>query len=426
MPSVTITGASDVNLTFSTNDSAPFAFNLGGLIGAGLTSGALTAFNYVSGATAPGPATGTGGVAVFGSGITPTTTVDVPVTDSAIVDSSTGPLSITGGAAGETVVAGSGALNYTDITPSGDATDYIVAGDGNNLISTSTVGGGNYSINLGSGNDSVSINGNSSINAGTGHNFITVGGGGSIISSEGFDSITGSSVASATADTVNIGSGQTTVDPGASNFFIFGTSTTTNPLVFKPGTGSDTISVGSGGGNVFAGSGGNSILFGGAGGGSAPVVLHGTADGDQIFSIGAGNVTAIAGAGNETITGAGGSPDGFSVPGSTGNNTFEAGSGNDTLIAGAGQDTLWGGTGNALLQSGTGADTFEFQFGSGGQDTVTGFKATDTLQFNGFGLTSTTLPETSVGGSTVIALNDGTTVTLQGVTSLNPAQVKAT
>jgi Ca2+-binding RTX toxin-like protein len=150
-------------------------------------------------------------------------------------------------------------------------------------------------------------------------------------------------------------------------------------------------------------------------------LLHGTAGGDQIYSIGAGAVYATAGAGNETITGAGGSPDGFSVAGSTGNNTFVAGSGNDTLIAGAGADTLVGGTGHALMVSGSGADVFAFQFGSGGADTITGFKSTDTLQLTGFGITA--LPATTSGGSTVISLSDGTTITLSGVASVNAHQV---
>ncbi len=423
MPSVTIAGASNVNLSFLGNDSAPFAYNLATQIGAGLSSGALTSVAYAGGDTAPGPATGSNGALIFSTTDAPTTSVAIPTTDIAIVDSATGPLSITGGAAGETVIAGSGGLNYTDITPTGAAIDYITAGDGNNVIATSTVTGGNYSINLGSGNDSILINGNAVVNAGTGTNTLTVGGGSSMIYSEGFDSITGSTVSGGT-DTVNVGSGQTTVDPGAANFFIYGATTTTNALVFKAGSGSDTISVGSGGGNVTAGTGGNNILFAGAGGGSAPVVLHGTADGDQLFAIGSGNVTAIAGAGNETITGAGGAPGGFTVPGSTGNNTFTAGTGNDTLLAGGGQDTLNGGIGNGLFVSGTGADTFSFTFGSGGQDTITGFKATDTLQLNGFNVTASTLPESVVSGSTVLSMADGTTITLSGVSSLDTTQVK--
>ena len=132
-------------------------------------------------------------------------------------------------------------------------------------------------------------------------------------------------------------------------------------------------------------------------------------------------VFATAGAGDETITGAGGSPNGFSVPGSTANNQFTAGSGNDTLIAGAGSDTLVGGTGSALMISGTGPDTFSFQFGNGGQDTITGFKASDTLVLSQFGITSVT-PATG-SGSAVISLSDGTKITLTGVTSLDPSQV---
>ena len=84
-------------------------------------------------------------------------------------------------------------------------------------------------------------------------------------------------------------------------------------------------------------------------------------------------------------------------------------------------DTLIGSTGSAVMVSGTGPDTFAFQFGNGGADTITGFKATDTLQLTGFGISS--LPTTVSGGSTVVALNDGTTITLTGVTSLPSSQV---
>lgn len=420
MPSVTIPGASSTPVTFSSNDSAPYANALASVISTGLASGTLTLQPYVSGSTAPGPASGTGGAVLISSA---TTSVAIPTTDSAILITSTTPTSITGGAAGLFAVAGSAGLTYTNITPSGSAIDYITAGDGSNLITTSTAGTGNYAVNTGSGSDSISVFGNAVINAGTGSNSVSLAGGNSLVYSEGFDSITGSTVVGGGGtDTLSVGSGQATINPGTSNFFIFGASTTTNPLIFMPGSGADTISVGSGGGNVYAGTAGGSILFGGAGGpGSAPTALHGSASGDQIYSIGAGVVFATAGAGNETITGAGGSPNGFSVPGSTANNQFTAGSGNDTLIAGAGRDTLVGGSGSAVMISGTGADTFSFQFGNGGQDTITGFKASDTLVLSQFGITSVT-PTTS-GGSAVISLSDGTKITLSGVTSLNPSQV---
>ena len=73
------------------------------------------------------------------------------------------------------------------------------------------------------------------------------------------------------------------------------------------------------------------------------------------------------------------------------------------------------------MVSGTGHDTFSFTFGSGGTDTITGFKATDTLQLTGYGIS--TVPTTTSGGSTIISLTDGTTITLSGVSSLNPNQV---
>ena len=109
------------------------------------------------------------------------------------------------------------------------------------------------------------------------------------------------------------------------------------------------------------------------------------------------------------------------MAGSTGNNRFTAGSGNTTLISGAGADTLVGGSGTALMTSGTGSDRFQFMFGGGSMDMITGFKSTDTLELDGFGIS--TVPTMTSGGSTLISLSDGTTITLQGVSSLNPNQV---
>jgi Ca2+-binding RTX toxin-like protein len=356
----------------------------------------------------------------------------VPVTDSAIIDADAGPLSITGGAAGALVLAGSGGLTYTDITPSGSANDTIVAGDGNNLIETSGAAPGNYAINTGSGNDTISVTGNATVNAGTGANAISVSGAGNLIQSEGFDSITGSTVAGGMGvDTVQIGSGQTTVNPGATNFFILGASE--NALTFNAGSGSDTISVGRGGGEVVAGAGGHSSLFGGSGGaGSGATTLRGTADGDKMWAIGGGNVTITGGAGGELLSDNGFAPLGAEAPASTGNDLLLAGTGNDTLVAGHGSDTLSGGLGFgsvALMESGSGADVFNFTNGrSGGQDTITGFKATDTLQFSNYGLNAATaLSDSFVSGSNLVFnLSDGTAITLQNVASVSQSQIKAT
>jgi Ca2+-binding RTX toxin-like protein len=431
MPTVTIADENNVSLTFNSNDSVPFAESLAQVIGTELTNGTLTSFAFVSGPTAPGPASGTGGALVF-SGTAPGSSVAVPVTDSAIIDADTGPLSITGGAAGEFVLAGSGGLNYTNITPSGSATDTIVAGDGNNLIETSSAAPGNYTINTGSGNDTISVTGNATVNAGTGTNAISVSGGGNLIQSEGFDSITGSTVAGGVGvDTVEIGSGQTTINPGASNFFIFGASE--NPLDLKAGSGSDTVSVGRGGGEIVAGAAGHSSLFGGSGGaGSGATTLRGTADGDKMWAIGGGNVTITGGAGGELLSDNGFAPLGAQALASTGDDLLLAGTGNDTLVAGHGSDTLSGGQGFgsvALMESGSGADIFNFTNGrSGGQDTITGFKATDTLQFSNYGLNAATALSDSFvsGGNLIFNLSDGTSITMQNVTNVSQSQIKAT
>ncbi len=416
MPTVTVSGAgTSVTLTYTSNDSVPYANTLANAISAALQNGSLTAFPYTSGATTPG---GPGGVAFFAT--SPSQTVAVPTSDVGIIDAASGPVSITGGGVGETVVAGSGGLTYTGITPSGSAVDYIAAGDGANFIATATTGTGNYQVNTGAGNDTISVFGNGVVNAGTGNNSVSVSGGSSLIYSEGHDSITTSGVGT---DTINVGTGTPTINPGSANLVVT-SSSTAGALFIAAGTGSDTISVGPGGGAVYAGSGGNSILVAGTvGANGAATTLHGGGGGDQLYASGSTAVYAAAGPGNETLSGAGGTPaGGVSVAGSTASNTFLAGTGNDTLIAGAGKDTLVGASGHAVMTSGTGADVFSFTSGTaGGMDTITGFKAADTLALTGYG--SGPVPTTTMGGSTVVHLSDGTSITIQGVSALNPSQI---
>ena len=416
MSAVTVTGSGFSSiLVYSTDQAAPYAQTLANALNAGISEGVLTPLTYTRGAVAPGA---TDGVVFFNA--SPLTTVAIPTDDVGIVVAA--QASITGGARGETVVAGtfSGGLTYTDITPSGSKVDYIAAGDGPNLITTSTLGIGNYQVELGAGNDTVSVVGNGLINAGTGSNSVSVSGGSSLIYSEGADDITASGVGT---DTVMIGTGQPTIHPGDANLVVSAGSGATGALFVAPGMGSDTISVGEGGGTVYGGTAGYNILVAGAGGVSgAATFLHGAANGDQLVASGSTPVTLTAGGGNETLTGAGGTFGDASVAPASGNNVFVAGSGNATLIAGAGNDTLVGGSGTALMMSGTGSDFFSFTLGTaGGRDTITGFKAADHLELTGYGLT--TLPTTMSGGSTIVTLNDGTTVTLQGVSALNPGQV---
>ena len=69
-----------------------------------LQAGTLTSYTYTSGAIAPGPVTGTGGLLMITSN--PASSIAIPTTDGATEIQSTSAVSVTGGAAGETVVAG--------------------------------------------------------------------------------------------------------------------------------------------------------------------------------------------------------------------------------------------------------------------------------------------------------------------------------
>ena len=368
MPNVMISGATtSAEAIFDTDEAFPYAQTLAAQLSNGLENGSLTPLNYASGTIAPGA---TGGVVVIT--MAPNTTVTIPTTDVGLFITA-GPTKITGGAPGESVVGGSFGLTYTDITPSGPAVDYIVAGDGTNLITTSTTGTGNYQIDTGAGNDSISLFGNGVINAGTGGNSVSVSGGSSYIYSEGADIITANGSGT---DTINIGTGRATVNPGSANLFIFEDDDATNPLFLGPGSGSDTVVAGAGGGTVYGGTAGNNVLMAGAG---APTgittTLHGSSNGDLLIATGSGSVVLVAGAGSETLTGAGGTFNGQSFAASTADDIFRTEpSGDDTIIGGSGTNTVTFGGLRADYLFAAGPDGTLQVTGVGG-----GFSSFDTL-----------------------------------------------
>ena len=410
MPSITVgAAASNFTLFYTGNDALAYAQAVADTITAGENAGTLTAVTSTAtganGSIAPQPVSGTGGVVAFSA---PTTgAVLVPGGDQYIIDSALGPVSLQGGAAGGALVAGQGQvgaarnLTYTNITPTGTATDYIAILGGNNLVQTSVSGGGNYTVFTGDGNDTINIlTGNGTVNAGSGFNQINLGSGNSLIASEGYDTITGSSVGGGT-DTVAIGSGQTSINSGTSSFLVNDSSP--NPLTVTLGSGVDTINLLSGSPATIIGVDSTTKYIG-----QGTITATETSRGDSVSITGSGSATVTAGAGNETIVGTG----------SSGNNYYAAGTGNDTLIAGSGADTLQGVkgfNGVANLISGTGATTFQFTNGAGGgADTISGFKSTDTLAFSGYGSSPQATAVTS-GGSTIYTLTDGTTLTVNGV-----------
>ncbi|MCB8877257.1 Hint domain-containing protein [Acidisoma silvae] len=396
MPTVTVAGSGvSVTLNYSSDDSAPYANTLAMALSTGLQSGNLTPLIYTSGTVAPSAPNG-----VVFINTTPSAIVSIPTSDVGIVITG-GTTTITGGGVGETVVAGSSGLTYTNITPSGSAIDYIAAGDGNNLITTSTTGSGNYQVNTGAGNDTIAVTGNAVVNAGTGQNTVSVSGGSSLIYSEGHDDITANG---AGTDTINIGTGQATINPGSANLFIYETGVAAGALFVAPGTGTDTAVVGVGGGTVYGGSGGNNVLIAGAGSTTgATTVFHGGGNGDQIYATGSTPVIFYAGSGSETLSGAGGIVQGETLSSSSAADIFVAGSGTGRIFLGSGADTVGAVNGAA-----------------GGNYQVSNFGSADRLVLDGYGAEYAT--ESTVNGE-VVTLSDGTEFLLNGVTSLSPTQI---
>jgi Ca2+-binding RTX toxin-like protein len=103
--------------------------------------------------------------------------------------------------------------------------------------------------------------------------------------------------------------------------------------------------------------------------------------------------------------------------GGAGDDRIFGGQGNDVLRGGAGSDTLFGNLGDDILTGGAGADRYVFAAPIAGQnsgaDRITDFDAGagDRIALNGQGVGI--LGE--VGGSVVLQLSGGGTVTLDGI-----------
>ena len=405
MPVTVGSGTQNGVLTFSNNDAQVLGSALAAQITAAQSAGTLTSVTYTSGNVAPAPASGQGGVVTFSSppltAAGKPTTVTIPSADPAVVDNASGPVSLQGGAAGTSVVAGMGGLSYTDITPSGTLVDQIAAAGGNNLIQTSVTGPGSYDIATGSGNDTINVlAGNATVSPGSGFNQVGLGAGDSLITSSGFDSITGSG-AGGGSDTVNIVAGQTSITSGTSSFLANDMSA--GPVRVALGSGGDTVNLAPQASGTFVGMGSSATISG-----LGTLVATEDSGGDSYQVTGQANATVNGGTGNDLLDGGGDSAA----------ELFRAGTGNDTLIAGQGQATLGGAQGfaaSALLQSdGSAPTTFLFVNGqSGGSDTITGFKPSDVISFVGYGNNPQGTALVS-NATTIITLSDGTTLHVVG------------
>lgn len=163
-------------------------------------------------------------------------------------------------------------------------------------------------------------------------------------------------------------------------------------------------------GRTFNGGNGNDNLTGTTGndtlnGGNGKDRLDGR-DGNDIISGGTGNDVLIGGRGNDRLEG------------SNGNDDLDGGSGNDRLAGDNSDDTLAGGGGNDFLAGGNGSDVFLFPDGFG-HDAVSDFRRGDHIELAGGvfeDFHAVQAASRQVGGDTVITLDPGDAIVLQGVT----------
>jgi Ca2+-binding RTX toxin-like protein len=238
---------------------------------------------------------------------------------------------------------------------------------GGNMIVVPLGDNGNWLIETGGGNDTISAlgGGNNTIGAGAGHNLIRLGSGQDSVESSGNDTVYG-------------------------------------------GTGSETIDATSAQRDVIHGGASQLLYFAGSG----PTTIFG----------GTGSVTTTGGTGREEIHG--GLAGNNSIVAGSGPATLFGGGNGDQLIGGSGKDEFVAGVGNSTLTAGSGQDDFEFRRSMvGGNVLIQDFKqGIDHIDLDGYGdranqnAVATQMHPTPT--STMVTLSDGTKITFADVTSL--------
>jgi Ca2+-binding RTX toxin-like protein len=282
-------------------------------------------------------------------------------------------------------------------------TGTVIAGDGNNLITTGktdglniVVGSGYDIIDLQHGNDIVTtLGGKQTINLTNDVKSAVISGSGDRTIHDASDAIGGSAI---------------TVSGGQNTIY------TSHDVTIHATTGVEVIQSGHGSLD-FAGV-GSDLLY--LGSGDDTVVEAGSATvyggkGQLLFQGGAGDESVHAGSGNATLFGGGG------------HDFFRAGSGFTEMIAGTGNDTFVGGS-HADLMDGLGAksNVFEFdQSAHGGFHVIANFtEGRDKIELVGYDTTSAFNHAQTVGGNTVIALDSGKTeIVLTGFTNLQKSDL---
>ena len=200
--------------------------------------------------------------------------------------------------------------------------------------------------------------------------------------------------------------------------------------MLSAGGGNDTV--GSAGGNdTISGGSGDDLAFGGTGNDSVAGdtgndhildswgtdTLNGGEGNDVIRSFDGGD-TIYAQLGNDTVYGGRGDD---SIKGGDGNDVLY---GDTVLFSSRGEDTLTGGAGDDLLQGGYGADTFVFNAGTDGNDTIgrigggadfeSGLDHVQLVGFTGVNGTNVMDAISDVSGQAVFDA-EGITITFDGI-----------
>ncbi len=330
------------------------------------------------------------------------------------------------GATGDTIVGGTGPgdLLWADGatgTIIGSANDTIITGQGNDSVQSST---GRSLIFVGSGQDSVQSNGSDTVICTS--NEVSA----STVTAAGSDVIWGPNlgqltfVGGAGASTVVGGSGTTIFHGGSGSGGVFW-GYRAALAEYIGGSGSATVVGGTGALDVVGGA-GNITVFGGTGyadiqgaaGGSQYIVGTGpsavdAASGNAVWLVGGANNTLVASGGNVVLSGGA----------SYGNNEYTIGDGPCTVIGGHGSDTINTGGGPATIFGGSGSALIAFTNGvPHGADLIANFNVNlDKIGLYGYsgGAAAVLATQHVSGGNTYLTLQDGTQLTLLGVSGLN-------
>jgi Ca2+-binding RTX toxin-like protein len=381
----------------------------------------------------------------------PTETIDADYTTAlppgydALLAEGNAPMHLNDRGAGNALIVGNSA---NDTIVGLGANDTLIGGlNGNSVIwaqSTSTVyGGGNDTIITNNGPCDVTTAATSGseplrsvvfLGSAQG-NVVTLSGTDTLVAAAGLSSDTVTALGAATIFAQS--SGLMTFNGGDAADTVVGSSGT---IVMNGGTGNgsslwcgDAAHVnyygGAGSAYIVGGSGSLLSVQGGAGamtvfGGTGPIRIVGSAgpseflvgEGAATVTAASGNLVWLAGAANDSLIASGGASTIWGAY-SSGNSTFQAGSGPVLMSGGSGNDTFWAGAGAANIQAGTGADIFGAVSGrAGGAMTIFGFNpSADQVNLQGY----TSYTNALIGGNEVLSLNDGTTITLEAITSLS-------